>query len=70
LINENKTDFKDYSTAYGIDPKLGVLAESLHDNKKFKVRITSRATGKKIDFNVEYQKKIDEVKMAEKPIIL
>ena len=70
LINEDKTDFKGKESAYGINPELGILSESVHDDKKFKVRVTSKATGRKIDFNVEYKKQISDVKMAEEPIIL
>ena len=70
LINEDKTDFKGKNSAYGVDPQLGILPESIYNHKKFKVRVTSRASGRKLDFNVEYKKKLDEVKMPQKPIIL
>ena len=70
LINEGKTDFGDKTTAYGIDPVLGTLSESVYDDKKFKIRVTSRATGRKLDFNVEFKKKMNEVNMLPPPKIL
>jgi hypothetical protein len=70
LIDEDKTNFKGKTSAYGVDPQLGILPESIYNHKKFKVRVTSRASGRKLDFNVEYKKKLDEVKMPQKPMIL
>jgi hypothetical protein len=62
LVNQEKTDFGDMTTAFGVTPELGVLEESVFDEKrKFKIRITSRATGKKLDFNVEFSKSLDEI---------
>ena len=70
LINEDETDFGDETTAYGIDPVLGVLNDSVYNNKKFKIRVTSRSTGRKLDFNVEFKKKMNEVNMLPPPKIL
>lgn len=70
LINQDKTDFGDYKTAFGVVPHIGVLEESVYDNKKFKIRITSKATGKKLDFNVEFKKTMDEELKIPLPEIL
>ncbi len=70
LINEDETDFGNRTTAYGIDPVLGVLDESVYNNKKFKIRVTSKSTGRKLDFNVEFKKKMNEVNMLPPPKIL
>ena len=70
LINQDKTDFGDFGSAFGTDPYLGVLEDSIFDEKrKFKIRITSRATGKKLDFNVKFRKALDET-IKTPPIIL
>lgn len=70
LINQDKTEFNDYETAFGVVPHIGVLEESVYDNKKFKIRVTSRATGKKLDFNVEFKKIMDEGLKTPPPDIL
>ena len=69
LINQNTTDFKDGKTAVGVNPELGILSDSIYDNKKFKVRVTSRSTGKKIDINLEFKKEMDEKSLLEQPDI-
>ena len=70
LINQDKTEFGDYETAFGVKPELGVLDESVYDNKKFIIRFTSRATGKKLDFNLEFKKIMDEGLKTPPPDIL
>ena len=70
LINQDKTEFNDYETAFGVVPHIGVLEESVFDNKKFKIRVTSKATGKKLDFNVELKKIMDEGLKTPPPDIL
>ena len=67
LINENQTDFGDNGTAVGTNPVIGVVADSIYDNKKFKVRVTSRSTGKKMDINLEFKKQMDEKGVLEQP---
>ena len=67
LINASDPNLADATTAYGLDPKIGVLSDSIYDNKKFKVRVTSRATGKKIDINLEFKKQMDEKSLLEQP---
>ena len=69
LINENQLGFGDNKTALGMSPQLGVLPDSIYDNKKFKVRVTSRSTGKKIDINLEFKKEMDEKSLLEQPDI-
>ena len=69
LINESKTNFGNSNTALGTNPVLGVLSDSIYDNKKFKVRVTSRATGKKIDINLEFKKELDELAPLGQPDI-
>ena len=69
LINENETDFGNSNTASGIKPVIGVLADSVYDNKKFKIRVTSRGTGKKVDINLEFKKEMDEKSLLEQPDI-
>ena len=39
-------------------PILGPHPEELFSNKKFKIRLTSKHTGKKIDVNIQFGKKI------------
>ena len=70
LINEELTEFGDSKTAYGIDPVLGTLNESIYNEKKFKIRVTSKSSGRKLDFNVEFKKKVNEVSLLQPPKIL
>jgi hypothetical protein len=64
LINEDETDFKGLTSAKGIEPVLGVLQDSIYSktgrSKRFKVRVTSRSTGKKFDLNLEFTHEIPE----------
>ena len=44
------------TSAVGGRPKLGILEERLFANDKvFKIRLTSRTTGKKVDFNLKFK---------------
>jgi len=58
LINESKSGFENYTSAKDFTGELtyGFKAESIWD-KKFKVRLTSRKTGKKIDLNLQFRTK-------------
>ena len=58
LINESKSGFENYTSAKDLTGELtyGFKAESIWD-KKFKVRLTSRKTGKKIDLNLQFRTK-------------
>ncbi len=58
LINESKSGFEDYSSANDITGKLtyGFKAESIWD-KKFKIRLTSKKTGRKLDLNLDFANK-------------
>ena len=52
-INYNLTDTNSNS-ADNVTPVMGVLTENLWD-KKFKIRLTSKHTGKKIDINIVFK---------------
>ena len=54
-INEETLDGA--SSAEGYMPVLGPFPEELW-NKKFKIRLTSKHTGKKIDVNIQFGKKL------------
>lgn len=56
LIDENKSDFRGFTSANGVDLKLGIAQESIYDDKKFKLRISSKQTGKKLDINLTFKK--------------
>jgi len=58
LINEDKSGFDDYNSAKDITGNLtyGFNQESVW-NKKFKIRLTSTKTGKKIDVNLRFKTK-------------
>jgi hypothetical protein len=53
-----KTMSPDAQTAGGVNEKLGILDEDLFGDSqrpnKFKIRITSKRTGKKIDINLNF----------------
>ena len=57
IINEEKNDFASYSSArdlvaaQGGNVSLGEADKSVWD-KKFKIRLTSKKTGKKLDINL------------------
>jgi hypothetical protein len=58
LINESKSAFEDYTSAKDITGELtyGFKAESIWD-KKFKIRLTSKKTGRKLDLNLDFKTK-------------
>jgi hypothetical protein len=58
LLNEEKSGFDDYNSAKDITGKMtyGYSEESIW-NKKFKIRLTSTKTGKKIDVNLRFKTK-------------
>ena len=55
LINEGASGYSEASTARGMGNKLtlGIADDPVWDNK-FKIRLTSKKTGRKIDLNVEF----------------
>lgn len=61
LINEEKSGYETARTADDVKKNvhLGVLKDGLW-KKNFKIRLTSKATGKKIDFNVKFDYKPEE----------
>ena len=58
LLNEDKSGFDEYNSAKDIAGELtyGYSEESIW-NKKFKIRLTSTKTGKKIDVNLRFKTK-------------
>lgn len=57
LINEEKSKIQDIDTARDVkNVFLGIKDETVW-GKKFKIRLTSKKTGKKIDFNIDFQSK-------------
>lgn len=59
LIDEDKTDFKEFASANEVELKLGIAEESIYNDKKFKLRITSKTTGKKLDINLNFKKTVN-----------
>lgn len=61
LINTEKSGYEEASTAEDVKSKIHLgVAEDAVWGKKFKLRLTSRSTGKKIDFNFTFDNKNDE----------
>ena len=58
LINESKSGFEDVNSAKDIMGNLtyGYSQDSIW-NKRFKLRLTSKKTGKKIDINLRFKTK-------------
>ena len=56
LINEDASGFSDVTTMKGMGKKmvLGIADDPVWDNK-FKIRLTSKKTGRKIDLNIEFE---------------
>ena len=54
LLNEEASGITGETAVSGIDPVLGISNESIWNDKKFKIRLTSRSTGRKIDLNVDF----------------
>lgn len=61
LINEEKSGYETAKTAEEVRNKihLGVASESIW-GKKFKIRLTSKSTGKKLEMNVRFEHKDDK----------
>ncbi|HIO04396.1 MAG TPA: hypothetical protein EYN08_02080 [Gammaproteobacteria bacterium] len=57
-INFEDQDVEDTETAALLEPSLGLEDSSLF-GKKFKIRLTSRKTGRRVDFNVDFTKSYD-----------
>ena len=53
IVNYSQTNLNEAATAKGSPVVLGVEDEALFGNT-FKIRVTSKRTGKKIDFNVQF----------------
>lgn len=56
---DTETRPMDPETAFGQTPKLGILNKGLYNGERFKIRVTSRATGRKIDFNIKFKQLAD-----------
>jgi len=56
LVNREKSGIDDTNTVIGSSPILGLSDDSLW-GKKFKIRLTSKSTGKKIDLNLKFTHK-------------
>lgn len=58
LINEEKSGYEDAQTAADVERKinLGVTTDAVWD-KRFKIRLTSKSTGKKIELNIGFEHK-------------
>jgi len=56
-INTERSDFEDEKTARGKTPVLGLKEEASVFEKKFKVRVTSKHTGKAFDLNINFDLK-------------
>ena len=61
LINEEKSGYEEAETAEDIKRKLhlGVTSDAVWD-KRFKIRLTSKSTGKKIELNLGFEHKHSE----------
>ena len=67
LSNIETNENGDVPTYTGIDPKFGRQNEPLFDNgKKYKIRLTSKKTGRKLDVNINFRTK--KLKTAEEEI--
>ena len=56
LVNEHKSGLDGADSAIGETPILGLPDETIW-GKKFKIRLTSKSTGKKIDLNLQFAHK-------------
>jgi len=55
LLNEEASGLADSDTAItDKDPVLGIASESIWNEKRFKIRLVSRSTGRKIDLNLKF----------------
>ena len=66
LINEDKSNFGDYDSAKDITGKLvmGLQDETVWD-RKFKVRLISKKTGRKLDINLNFIQKHNKSEISE-----
>ena len=61
ILNEEASELIDADTVVGVDDVvLGVAEESVWD-RKFKIRLVSKSTGRKIDFNVKFTHEHDKL---------
>lgn len=58
-------DLPDAESAADINPKLGYEDDSIF-GKKFKIRLISKKTGKRIDFNVDFSTNYDKAQVVDK----
>lgn len=56
LVNKHKSGLDEADSALGMKPILGLPDETIW-GKKFKIRLTSKSTGKKIDLNLQFTHK-------------
>ena len=56
LVNKEKSGIDDTHTVLGAEPILGLPDDSIW-GRKFKIRLTSKSTGKKIDLNLQFTHK-------------
>ena len=59
-LNTNDTDFSDSSVSQLGSIELGAAAEETIWDQKFKIRLTSKKTGRKIDLNLKFEKKVSK----------
>ena len=59
-LNTNDADFSDSSVSQLGSIELGAAAEETIWDQKFKIRLTSKKTGRKIDLNLKFEKKVSK----------
>ena len=65
LSYENSDNLLDATTASEVDPTLGLEDQAVL-GRKFKIRLTSKKTGKRLDFNLDFRTSYDKTKIVEK----
>ena len=62
--DEGGTEFAEnedgQKTAFGTKPVIGVVSDSVYSGKVFKLRVSSRSSGKKIDINLKFKQDEDD----------